>query len=174
MWLLISISRSPWNSDCPPPHHLADSEDWLPLMILIVFRYVTPPVTLVSWCLWNFPVHSPEISNPPPPTYSGSGSRCGWYCHLSHFINDAWFIYNFKQIIKGWFSKTWSFLLSMWKSCTTNCYCTVCLAFHNFATNSILYYFQKKTQSKTTQNKSNEYGYTLHAVLFNKVDLIAE
>lgn len=124
MWLLISISRSPWNSDlslsdsqhtvCPPSHHLKDSEDWLPLMILIVVSDVTPPVTLHD--AFEIFLYTHLRSVPPTYTHIHSGSRCGWYCHLSHFINDAWFIYNFKQIIKGWFSRTWSFLLSMWKS----------------------------------------------------------
>lgn len=34
--------------------------------------------------------------------------------------------------------------------------------------------FREKIQTKTTQNKSHEYGYTLYAALFNKADLIAE
>lgn len=115
----------------------------------------------------------------PPPTHSGSGSRCGWYCHLSHFINDSWFIYNFKQIIKGWFSKTWSFLLSMWKSLYHNCTVFVpllncLLGIPQFCNKFYSILFSGKIQSKTTQNKSNEYGYILHAVLFNKMDLIAE
>lgn len=91
-----------------------------------------------------------------------------WYCHSLNFINDGWFIYTFKQIIK-----TSSICVKNFAPQAAIVYCLLDIP---TVLQQILFYiiFRKKTQSKTTQTKSHEYGYTLYAVVFNKADLIAE